>query len=86
MEIYLWAFVNYKQDNLAQLLPMAEFAYNNRKNSSTGYTPFELNCSYHPQASYKEIVDPHSQSKSAEELATKLREYIAICRENLQHV
>ncbi len=64
---------------------MAEFAYNNAKNASTGHTPFELNCGYHPQASYKEDVDPRSQSKSADELATKLRELMAICRENLQH-
>ena len=26
---------------------MAEFAYNNAKNASTGYTPFKLNYNYH---------------------------------------
>ncbi len=64
---------------------MAEFAYNNAKNASTGHTPFELNCGFNPRASYKEDVDPRSQSKSADELATELRELMAICRENLQH-
>ncbi len=64
---------------------MAEFAYNNAKNASTGYIPFELNCGFHPRVSYKEDVDPRSQSKSADELATELRELMAVCRENLQH-
>ncbi len=62
---------------------MAEFAYNNMKNTSTGHMPFELNCGYHSQASYKEDVDPHFQSKSVDELATELKELIAVCRENL---
>ena len=39
---------------------MAEFAFNNAKNASTGHTPFELNYGYHPQMSYKEDIDPHS--------------------------
>ncbi len=83
MEAYLRAFVNFKQNDWARLLPMAEFAYNNAKNASTGHMPFKLNCGYPPQASYKEDIDPRSQSKSAAELATKLRELMAVYRENL---
>ncbi len=64
---------------------MAEFTYNNTKNASTGHTTFELNRSFHSQASYKEDVDPHSKSKLADKLAIELRELMAICRENLQH-
>ena len=64
---------------------MAEFAYNNAKNASTGYTPFELNCGYHPCVSYEEDVNPRSKSKSADDLAKDLRELMAVCRENLQH-
>ncbi len=60
MEAYLWAFVNFEQDDWARLLPMVKFAYNNVKNASTGHTPFELNCGYHLWASYKEDVDPCS--------------------------
>ena len=69
METYLQAFVNFKQNDWARLLPMAEFAYNNAKNASTGYTPFELNCGYHPRVSYEEDVDPCSKSKLANDLA-----------------
>ena len=64
---------------------MAEFAYNNAKNASTGHTPFELNCGYHPRMSDKEDVDPRSQSKSADELLVELRELMIVCRENLHH-
>ena len=64
---------------------MAELAYNNTKNASTEYMPFELNCMYYPCIFYKDNVDPHSRSKAADEFTEKLRNLIAICRENLQH-
>ena len=85
MEAYLRAFVNFEQNDWARLLPMAEFAYNNAKNASTGHTPFELNCGFHPRMSYEEDVDPRSQSKSADELSAELRELMIVCRENLHH-
>ena len=64
---------------------MAEFAYNNAKNASTGHMPFELNCGYHPRMSYEEEVDPRSKSKSADKLSAELRELMFVCRENLHH-
>ena len=85
MEAYLRAFVNFEQNDWARLLPMAEFAYNNAKNASTGHTPFELNCGYHPRVSYEEDVDPRSQSRSADELSSELRELMIVCQENLHH-
>ena len=64
---------------------MAEFAYNNAKNASTGHMPFELNYGYYPQMSYEEDVDPCSQSKSADELLVELRELMIVCQENFYH-
>ena len=64
---------------------MAEFAYNNTKNASTGHMPFELNCGYHPWMLYEEDVDSCSQSKSADELSAELRELMIVCQENLHH-
>ena len=46
MKAYLQAFINFKQNDLVQLLPIIEYAYNNTKNASTRYTPIELNCRY----------------------------------------
>ena len=55
MEAYLRVFVNYKQNNWARFLLMAKFAYNNVKNTNTGYTLFELNYGYYLCISYKKI-------------------------------
>ena len=64
---------------------MAEFAYNNAKNSSTGHTLFKLNCGYYPCVSFEEDTNPCSQSKSADELSVELQDLMTICRENLHH-
>ena len=64
---------------------MAEFAYNNVKNVSTGHILFELNCGYHFRMSYKDDVDLRSQLKSADELEAELRELIIVCHKNLYH-
>ena len=86
MEAYLRAFVNWEQNDWARLLPMAEFAYNNAKNASTGHTPFELNCGFHPRVSFEDDVDPRSRSCSADELAKELRELMNIYQQNLLHI
>ena len=64
---------------------MAEFAYNNAKKASTGHTPSELNCGYHPRISYKDDMDPRSKSKSVDKLSAELRELMIVCRKNLHH-
>ena len=64
---------------------MAEFPYNNAKNASTEHMAFELNCGYHPRVSLEEDINPHSQSKTAKELTSKLRELMTVCQENLHH-
>ena len=64
---------------------MAKFAYNNAKNASTDFTPFELNCGYHPRVSYKEDLNPRSKSKTAKKLSFELRNLMAACQQNLHH-
>ena len=85
MEVYLRAFINWEQDDWAKLLLIAKFAYNNIKNASTGYTPFELNCSYHPRVSFKEDVNPYSKFCFTDKLAEELRELMKVCCQNLLH-
>ena len=85
MEAYLRAFVNFEQNNWARLFLIAEFTYNIAKNASISHTPFELNCGYHPRVSYKKDLDPHSKSKTAEELSSELRNLMAVCQQNLHH-
>ena len=62
---------------------IAEFTYNNAKNASTGYTPFELNCNFYPEISFKNDVDPCSRSCSDNKLVKELRELIDIYQQNL---
>ena len=86
IEMYLGAFINWKQDDWVRLLPIAKFAYNNAKNASTGHILFKLNCGYHPRVSFKEDVNPHSKSRSANKLVRKLRELIEVCCQNLLYI
>ncbi len=65
---------------------MTEFAYNNAKNVSTGHTLFQLNYSNHPRVSFKEDIDSCLRSRSANELAEKLRELMEVCCQNLLHI
>ncbi|EKM48439.1 uncharacterized protein PHACADRAFT_58702, partial [Phanerochaete carnosa HHB-10118-sp] len=48
IEQYLRLFINYRQADWAEWLPLATFLYNNKVHSSTGYTPFFVNKGYHP--------------------------------------
>jgi len=48
LEQYLCVYCNYQQDNLSELLPLAEFAYNNVLSATTGISPFFANKKYHP--------------------------------------
>jgi len=48
LEQYLRIYCNYQQDNWSELLPLAEFAYNNAPSATTGISPFFANKGYHP--------------------------------------
>lgn len=58
MKVYFWDFINFKQNDWASLLPMAEFAYNNVNNTNIGHMLFKLNCSYHRHILFKKNVNP----------------------------
>ena len=79
MKTYLWAFVNFEQNNWARFFLIAEFAYNNAKNASNGHIFFELNCGYCPWVSYEKDLDLCSKSKTAEELSFELQNLMAVC-------
>ena len=84
LEAYLRSFVSFEQDNWVQYLPMAEFAFNNSKHSSTGLTPFELNCGYHPRMSYEDELEPRSRSRAAGAEVAELKELMDLCKANLR--
>lgn len=83
MGTYLWAFDNFEQNTWAQLLLMAEFAYNNVKNISTGHIPFKFNYEYHLRVSFEEGLDSRSRSILADELSSELWELMTVYCKNL---
>jgi hypothetical protein len=48
IEDFLRCFVSYQQDDWSELLPLAEFAYNNHVHSSTHNSPFFVTYGFHP--------------------------------------
>lgn len=55
-EVYLYAVVNYYQDNWVDWLPFAEFAYNNHSNTAISISPFYVEYAYDPTF----FIDPIS--------------------------
>jgi len=51
LEQYIRVYCNYQQDNWAELLPLAEFAFNNAPSATTGISPFFANKGYNPNIS-----------------------------------
>ena len=85
MEQYLRAFCNYELDNWVELLPLAEFAYNNSLHASTRMTPFWALYHRNPQMQFKAPKVPASHLKSqieADSVLEGLEETHRILREN----
>ena len=85
MEKYLRAFCNYEQDNWVELLPLAEFAYNNSVHASTMMTLF---WAVHHRHSKKQSRAPKAPANLTSEVQADavfegLKETHRILRENL---
>lgn len=72
IELYFQAFVNLPQNDLAKLLPMTKFIYNNTENAITGHMLFELNYGYQLRMSFKKNINPSFYSEIAYKLVAKL--------------
>ena len=57
---------------------MAKLTYNNTKNISTSYIPFELYCDYHLCVFYIKDFDPCFKKKTLDKLANKLKKLIIL--------
>jgi hypothetical protein len=89
LEQYLRIFCNYQQDNWSDLLLLAEFAYNNSLNATTGVSPFFTNKGYHPNISIHPERDLASQRAGdfvidLDELHTTVREQILLAQKHYQ--
>jgi hypothetical protein len=72
LEQYLRIFTNERQGDWDELLPLAEFQYNNRVHASTRETPFMLDTGRHPRMGF----EPHARP-SRVEAANEFKERMA---------
>jgi len=70
LEEFLCTFTNYLQDNWADLLPLAEFSYDNAYHSSIKTTPFYTNYGFHPRY----LIDAPEPGKDVEDHLTNIHE------------
>src|SRR5260221_11623850 len=82
LEQCLWGYMNYQQDDWATLLPMAEFAYNNAMNATTGVSPFFANKGYYPEITSDlqaetSLAEAQAFVADLEHVQAKLKENIA---------
>jgi len=71
LEQFLRIYCNYQQSDWLQLLPLAEFVYNNTPSSTTGVFPFYANKGYYPKMQLQ--VENNAQITEADSFVTDLR-------------
>lgn len=86
IEQILRAYVNAQQDDWDEHLTAVEFAYNNTKQSSTGFTPFYLEYGQHPALPLSVAVpqDPTGTNAEAEQMLEKLFDNLKIAEGNIK--
>ena len=71
LEQFLRIYCNYQQSDWLQLLPLAEFVYNNTPSSTTGVSLFYANKGYHPKMQLQ--VENNAWIMEADSFVTDLR-------------
>ncbi|XP_077137504.1 uncharacterized protein LOC143803164 [Ranitomeya variabilis] len=82
LEQYLRCFICHLQDDWVDLLPLAEFSYNNSQSASTKQSPFYANLGYHPNILPQFPID--TPLPAVAERITSLQRNIDLLKENLQ--
>ncbi|EEB89307.1 hypothetical protein MPER_12608 [Moniliophthora perniciosa FA553] len=72
LEEYLRLFVSHRQDDWDELLPLAEFSYNNHIHSSTQQTPFMLDTGRNPRMGF-EPNQPPSEAESVNQFKQRMQ-------------
>ena len=82
VEQYLQVFVNERQDNWDELLPMAEFQYNNYVHFRTQQTPFYLDSGCHPHMGF-ETAQPASHMETVNEFTDQMQSALTEAKSTL---
>src|SRR3954466_9025753 len=83
LEEMLRIYDNYNQDQWDEYLPAVEFAYNNSKQASTGFTPFELDYGQHPNTPLTMTTNNQTNVKTAEEFVKHWNNNIIMAKDAL---
>ena len=89
LEQYLRVYCNYQQDNWSELLPLAEFAYNNALSATTSVSPFFANKEYHLNITVHPECDiassqAHDFAIDLDELQSTLKAEISAVQQHYQ--
>ncbi|SPC64593.1 related to TY3B TY3B protein [Ustilago sp. UG-2017b] len=80
LEQFLRGYSNHLQTDWSDLLPLAEFSYNNAEHASTQLTPFFANYGYHPHFSFDNTdpapLPPFPAARSYADQLKQLHEYV----------
>ena len=80
---YLRVYTNFMQDNWVQLLPFAEFTYNNAVHSATMVTPFMANYGVNPR--FKPLTSATALTDDPNKLSVRLKAVHEFLSSNLEH-
>lgn len=68
MEQYLWAYINYQQDDWTNLLYLAEFAHNNLDIELLGVSLCKANYGFHPDFVVSKASRPKTKATTSQEV------------------
>ena len=86
LEDMLRSYTNYEQDDWDQHLVMAEIAYNNSVQASTGFSPYFLNSGQHPHLPIAGAIKSEnvSSNPTANELVGVMNQALTKAKRNIQ--
>jgi hypothetical protein len=72
LEVYLRYFVNDEQDNWVNWISLAEYAYNDKPNTSTGTTPHYATLGLHPAKGFSPVTHDPDRDPTGSAFASKI--------------
>ena len=82
LEHYLRQYCNYEQNDWYEMLPLAEYSYNNSVTTVTQMSPFYANYGFHPRTTWP--VEMESKNPASRHYAHWMTSVHELCRSNLE--
>ena len=80
---YLRIFINYRQDDWVDWLPLAVFSYRNKRHESTKHTPFYMNHGFHPFTGVE--TNWKGKTESVDQFVERMKEISEQATESMKH-